>query len=156
MQDGGGPAQGPTRGRKRSVWERESENDSNGNNHEIDTNIYTADDLEETSPAKRLQNSQGEAITIPPPRRPLKFNAQRLLNTLAFTRLSLTANFSKFNPASSFIILCMVSEQNELYHALWYVERASFPVAQGLGLTMLQMVARYCQSCIRCRQRSKH
>ena len=82
-------------------------------------NIYTVDDLEETSPAKRLQNSQGEAITIPPPRRPLKFNAQRLLNHLAFTRLSLTANFSKFNPASSFIILCMVSEQNELYHALW-------------------------------------
>lgn len=68
----------------------------------------------EDAPVKRLQNARGEAVTPI-----LKYNAQRLLNNLAFTRFYVTANFQNYNPAFSPVILCMVREQNELYQALW-------------------------------------
>jgi len=68
-----------------------------------------------TTPLKRLQNSKGYAVH----RRILKYNAQALLNDLAFTRLYVTANFQNYNPTLSPIILCVVSEHRLLYHALW-------------------------------------
>ena len=97
----------PTHSRKRSVWDLEEEDDT------VNT-LHSAIDLQET-PAKRLQNSQGEAIK----RQPIKYNAQKLLCNLAFTRFYVTENFANYDPRSSFIILCMVAEQNELYRAVW-------------------------------------
>ena len=73
---------------------------------------------EEDMPSKRMQNPRGEAVKQ---RQPLKYNTLKFLNNLAFTRFYVTANFQNYDPASSFVILCMVAEQNELYRALWYV-----------------------------------
>ncbi len=68
-------------------------------------------------PAKRLQNRQGAPVHA---KRLLKYDAQKLLSNLAFTSFYVTANFHNFNPTASYITLCMVSEQNGLYQALWY------------------------------------
>jgi hypothetical protein len=73
-------------------------------------------------PSKRLQNSLGAPIASKPA---LKYDAQKLLSTLAFTRFYVTANFQNFNPTASYIVLCMVSEQNRLYQALWYASPSS-------------------------------
>jgi hypothetical protein len=99
----------PPRSRKRSsAWIAD---DDNNPEESLSTNL-------EDLPSKRLLNNRGEAI----PTKPLiKYNAQKLLNHLAFTRIYVTANFQNFNPNGSFIVLCMVSEQNDLYQALWYV-----------------------------------
>lgn len=97
----------PTHSRKRSsAWVTDDENVSRA---------YTPVNLEDM-PSKRLQNSRGEAVAGKPL---LRYDAQKLLNNLAFTRFYVTANFQNYDPKVSYIILCMVSEQNELYHALW-------------------------------------
>lgn len=98
----------PTHSRKRSVRDLEAED-------QRDEDLYISSTLQEDKPMKRLQNRHGEAIK----REPIQYNAQRFLNQLAFTRFYVTSNFSNFNPISSFVMLCMVSEQNELYRALW-------------------------------------
>ena len=72
---------------------------------------------EPDAPSKRLQNSSGVAIPTSQPK--LRYNAQRLLNNLAFTRLYVTANFPAWDPASSPVVLCCVDEQNELCQVLW-------------------------------------
>ena len=73
-------------------------------------------------PAKRLQNSHGAAVISKPL---LKYDAQKMLGNLAFTRFYVTANFQNFSPTTSYIILCMVSEQNNLYQALWYASQVA-------------------------------
>lgn len=100
--------QNPSRSRKRSsAWI----------DYDIDLNESPPNNPEDT-PSKRLLNSRGEAV----PTKPLmRYNVQKLLNHLAFTRIFVTANFQNFNPNGSFVVLCMVSEQNDLYQALWHV-----------------------------------
>ncbi|KAK3712615.1 hypothetical protein LTR37_009058 [Vermiconidia calcicola] len=108
----------PSRNRKRSsAWLTEDEDISQ---------VYTSIKLEDT-PSKRLQNSRGEAVHSKPL---LRYNAPKLLNNLAFTRFYVTKNFQNFNPSTSFIILCMVSEQNGLYQAL-----CISPDLQALAIT---------------------
>ena len=104
MQDG---RPSPSRNRKRtSAW--------------IDDDSFASDDVAspeaEYTPSKRLLNARGEAIQTT---RVIKYNAQKLLNHLAFTRVYVTANFENYNPNSSFIILCMVAGQDEMFQILW-------------------------------------
>ena len=96
-----------TRNRKRSIHQRDADSSD-------DDEPLPPDNLD-TAGGKRLRNSQGNAI----PRRVLKYNAQALLNNLAFTRLYVTANFHNNNPSVSPVILCIVSERDGLYRALW-------------------------------------
>lgn len=92
--------------RKRSVSRRDADSEDEQ---------PVADDPLATSP-KRLRNSKGDATHRP---RVLKYNARALLNNLAFTRLYVTANFQNYRPSVSPVILCIVSEQDLLYRALW-------------------------------------
>ena len=97
----------PTHSRKRSsAWVTDDENVAK---------VYTPVNLEDM-PSKRFQNRYGEAVHTKPR---LKYDAEKLLNQLAFTRFYVTANFTNYSPKESFVILCMVSEQNELYCGLW-------------------------------------
>ena len=97
----------PSHSRKRSsAWVADDENVARA---------YAVVNLEDM-PSKRMQNSRGEAIQA---KKLFKYDAQKLLNNLAFTRFFVTANFQNYSQKESFIILCMVSEQNELYQALW-------------------------------------
>ena len=105
----------PMHSRKRSIRDREEDEDGIRNS-------YGAINVEDDKPLKRFQNRYGEAIK----RQPKHYNAQKLLNNLAFTRYYVTANFSNYDPTSSFIVLCMVSEQNQLYQALWCVAPVYF------------------------------
>ncbi|KAK5137672.1 hypothetical protein LTR08_007967 [Meristemomyces frigidus] len=91
--------------RKRSVRHREADSE--------DEQPVPSDHHDTT--LKRLRNSKGVAIH----RRVLKYSAQALLNNLAFTRLYVTANFQNFDPSLSPVILCIVSEHDVLYRALW-------------------------------------
>ena len=109
MHDVNLPSIAPSHSRKRSVRDFEEEDEDEP------ANAYAAINLLEDKPLKRLQNSQGYAIK----RQPLKYNAHKLLNNLAFTRYYVTANFANYNPRSSFVVLCMVAEQNDIYRALW-------------------------------------
>lgn len=94
--------------RKRSIQHRDANSD---NENEATSAIH---DDQDTSP-KRLRNRKGGATH----RRVLQYNAQALLSHLAFTRLFVTANFQKYNPASSPIIICIVNRRVEHYDALW-------------------------------------
>ena len=102
------PSIAPSHSRKRSVRDFEEDDES-------ERNAYAALNIQDNKPLKRLQNSQGYAIK----RQPLKYNAHKLLSHLAFTRFYVTANFGSYNPGVSPVVLCMVSEQNELYRAVW-------------------------------------
>ena len=99
----------PSHSRKRSsAWVADDENVARA---------YATVNLEDM-PSKRLQNSRGDPIQA---KQLLKYDAQKLLNNLAFTRFFVTANFQNYSPKDSYIILCMVSEQNSLYQSLWLV-----------------------------------
>lgn len=99
----------PTHSRKRSIafLSDKSTNDT----------LQPPAERQIATPSKRLQNSRGQAVpqneVLP------NYNAQRLLNNLAFTRLYVTANFQNYWPSMSPVILCLVHEQNDLYVALW-------------------------------------
>lgn len=100
-----------SRGRKRSsVWIATDE--------EMPHNDSTTHPEDE--PSKKLLSNRGEAIHTNPQ---VKYNTQKLLNHLAFTRVYVTANFANYNPQESFVLLCMASEQNGLYEMLWYIQR---------------------------------
>ena len=102
------PSIAPSHSRKRSVRDFEEDDES-------ERNAYAALNIQDDKPLKRLQNSQGHAIK----RQPLKYNAHKLLSHLAFTRFYVTQNFAQYTPGTSPVVLCMVSEQNELYRAVW-------------------------------------
>ncbi|KAK4546152.1 hypothetical protein LTR36_002289 [Oleoguttula mirabilis] len=104
--------------RKRSVRHRDADSD--------DEQPVAADQLD--TPRKRLRNSKGDAIH----RRELKYNAQALLNNLAFTQLYVTANFQFYNPALSPVILCIIAERDVLYRTLCQVLPALYNVAPNL------------------------
>jgi hypothetical protein len=99
----------PIHSRKRSsAWVEQDENEN------IPMAYAPLEPIE--APSKRLQNNQGAPVIAKPT---IKYQAQRLLSNLAFTRVYVTANFQNFDPTTSFIVLCMVSEQSQLYQALW-------------------------------------
>lgn len=91
--------------RKRSVRHRDADSEDD---------LPAAHDELDASP-KRLRNKRGDAVH----RRVLKYNAQALLNHLAFTRLYVTANFPNYNPSVSPVVICFVAEHDALYRALW-------------------------------------
>lgn len=103
----------PSRARKRSsAWI------TNDDLHAVEGTPASAEDM----PSKRLLNNHGEPVQTG---RIIKYNVQKLLNHLAFTRFYVTANFRSYNPSKSFVILCMVPEQNDLYHTLWFVNSSA-------------------------------
>ena len=94
---------------------------NNNNDEDINTNGNTS--------SKRLQSSHG----IPIPRKqPHHLNTHLILNSLALTRLSVTANFSLYNPPTSPILLCITRSEDTLYRSLWSVA-APNQVVQILG-----------------------
>jgi len=84
-----------------------------------DTNEDSNDDLTyhgaSDTPSKRLQNARG----LPIAREAISYYASGLLSDLAVTRLFVTANFGNYSPASSYVLLCVVREGDDLYKALW-------------------------------------
>ncbi|KAK5173380.1 uncharacterized protein LTR77_002061 [Saxophila tyrrhenica] len=80
-------------------------------------------------PSKRLQNKKGAAVTAKPL---LKYDAQKFLSNLAFTRFYVTANFQNLDQTSSFVVLCLVGEQNGLYQALCHVLPSLYHVSPSL------------------------
>ena len=79
--------------------------------------VYAPDISVEEAPSKRLQNARGEAIETTRP--VLRYDAQKLLNALAFTRLYVTANFQFYDPSTSFIVVYLGFEQGPDYQRLW-------------------------------------
>ena len=88
---------------------------TNGTTFEAQTTNANGD--QQDGPSKRLLHNSG--IPLATSKSILRYNAQRLLNNLAFTRLYVTANFQSWDPVASPVVLCCVDEQNELYLALW-------------------------------------
>ena len=87
---------------------------TNHNNDDDDDEINTYN----TTPSKRLQFSHG----LPIPKNQLPhLNTHLILNSLALTRLRVTANFSLYNPPTSPILLSIVRSDDTLYRLLWSV-----------------------------------
>lgn len=85
-------------------------NDDEHDDEDVDTN--------NTTPSKRLQSSHG----IPIPVTQLHhLNTHLILNSLALTRLRVTANFSLHDPHSSPILISITRSDDTLYRALWSV-----------------------------------
>lgn len=103
--------------RKRSAAFLSEDTETNGGINLTSTQEPNGADPEQDTPSKRLQHNSGIALATTQPK--LKYNVQRLLNNLAFTRLYVTSNFQAWDPASSPVILCCVEAQNELYAAVW-------------------------------------
>ena len=82
---------------------------------EVELNETPPPELDD-APSKRLLTNSGEVIET---QKIIKYNAQKLLNHVAFTQVFVTANYHNYNPAESLIILCMVSAQNTMYQSLW-------------------------------------
>lgn len=74
------------------------------------------EDMISNTPSKRLRNRQGQAVS----QEARRYNAQALLNNLAFTKLFVTANYHVYSPATSPVLLCVLWEHDSLlYRALW-------------------------------------
>lgn len=103
-----------TRPRKRTFSHR-SATDSGSDSDSPHPATQPNDSLD-TSP-KRSRNSQGYAIHR---RGAIHYNAQALLNNLAYTRLYVTANFQNYSASSSPVIVClMASPHSGVYRMLW-------------------------------------
>ncbi|KAK0943547.1 hypothetical protein LTR48_002826 [Friedmanniomyces endolithicus] len=92
-----------TRPRKRTFSHR-SATDSGSDSDSPHPATQPNDSLD-TSP-KRSRNSQGYAIHR---RGAIHYNAQALLNNLAYTRLYVTANFQNYSASSSPVVVCLVA-----------------------------------------------
>jgi hypothetical protein len=82
-----------------------------------DDNSQTNLNSQPETPSKRLQNPQGLPIT----RQIHHLNTHIILQSLAFTRLRVTANFSLYNPHTSPVLICITRESDSLYRTLWSV-----------------------------------
>lgn len=103
------PSHYRTNNRKRSIHQRDLSSDD-------DSDLaFATPRLDDSSP-KRLRNRRGEAVQR---RDPPKYNAQRLLNSLAFTQVYVTANFHKYNPSASPVLICVFESDVRMYRALW-------------------------------------
>jgi hypothetical protein len=94
------------RSRKRRFTDHnndDDEDDDDGTNH---------------TPSKRLQSSHGLPIPLA---QPYHLNTHLILNSLALTRLRVTANFSLYNPHSSPILINITRSDDTLYRKLWSV-----------------------------------
>jgi hypothetical protein len=85
-----------------------NDNDGGDDGDNIDTNNNT--------PSKRLQSSHGLPI---PRNQPRHLNTHLILNSLALTRLRVTANFGLYNPPTSPILLSITRSDDTLYRLLW-------------------------------------
>lgn len=93
-----------------SLTNNDNDDDDDGEGDNINTNNNT--------PSKRLQSSHGLPI---PRNQPRHLNTHLLLNSLALTRLRVTANFSLYNPPTSPILLSITRSDDTLYRLLWSV-----------------------------------
>ena len=91
--------------RKRSMRDRELDSDAEE---------FAVDDELDT-PSKRFQDRRGSAVG----RHTVHYNAQALLNSLAFKRVFVTSNFSNFHPTDSPVILCFLEDRHDMYTSLW-------------------------------------
>lgn len=89
--------------------------DHNNNDDEDDDDTS---DTNNTDPSKRLQSSHGLPI---PKNQAYNLKTHLILNSLALTRLRVTANFNLYNPHSSPILLNITRSDDTLYRALWSV-----------------------------------
>jgi len=116
----------PSSAHKRTVRQRDEEEaaqpDAEHGEQEDQRSSLFAFDNHHSTPPKRQRNGQGNPIARG---RTLKYNARILLNHLAFTRLYVTANFRRYDPALSPVVLVFVSPSSvgqghgdRLYHAL--------------------------------------
>lgn len=99
----------PTSSRKRSI--HESLDDSDDDMPQQINNIISP---------KRSRGRAGSTVK----RQTIYYNAQALLNELAFHRLFVTANFMNYNPSLSPILLCIVTHSLNLYHATWQASQS--------------------------------
>jgi len=90
--------------RKRTVRQRETESE--------DEEQQAPNVSDDGTPSKRLRDGRGAAVARRD-RRPLKYRPQTLLNHLAFTQLYVTANFARYNPSSSPVVIVFVSEEED-------------------------------------------
>jgi hypothetical protein len=101
----------PTSRKRRHPSNNDNNSDDDGDNEQTHGNSQN-----ETS-SKRLQNPQG----LPIARQTHYLNTHIILQSLAFTRLRVTANFSLYNPHTSPVLICVTRESDSLYRTLWSV-----------------------------------
>ncbi|KAK3106746.1 hypothetical protein LTR53_018152 [Teratosphaeriaceae sp. CCFEE 6253] len=132
----------PPKSRKRSIHHSAADSDDDDD----DLAPAEANAAWDTSP-KRSRNSQGRAVHR---RGPLYYNAQALLSSLSFTRLLVTANFHKYSPHASPILLCIASSPRSttLYSMLCRVLSRLYTTAPSLqalallpGINVLESAA---------------
>jgi hypothetical protein len=87
------------------------------NNDDIDSDNDSNNESPQNEPSKRLQSSHG----LPIGRQIHHFNTHLILQSLALTRLRVTANFSLYNPPTSPIVICVTRSDDTLYRTLWLV-----------------------------------
>lgn len=98
----------PSRKRRISSLTNNDNNNDDDDGDNINTNNNT--------PSKRLQSSHGLPI---PQDQPYHLNTHLILNSLALTRLRVTANFGLYNPPTSPILLSITRSDDTLYRLLW-------------------------------------
>ena len=102
--------------RKRRISSLTSQNNNNDDDDNDNDNTFINSDND--SPSKRLQSSHG----LPIPRTQFHhLSTHLILNSLALTRLRVTANFSLYNPPTSPVILSITRSDDTLYRTLWSV-----------------------------------
>lgn len=87
------------------------------NNDDIDSDNDSSHDSPHNNPSKRLQSSNGLAIS----RETYHLNTHLILQSLAVARLRVTANFSLYNPPTSPVLICVTRSDDTLYRTLWFV-----------------------------------
>jgi hypothetical protein len=87
------------------------------NNEDIDSDDDNSPGSPHNDPSKRLQSSHG----LPIARQIYHLNTRLILQSLALTRLRVTANFSLYNPPTSPILICVTRSDDTLYQTLWLV-----------------------------------
>jgi hypothetical protein len=112
----------PTSRKRRHLHVSNTNNDQSDNDDDNEQTHRTSTSQTST-PSKRLQNPQGLPIT----RQTHHLNTHIILQSLAFTRLRVTANFSLYNPHTSPVLICVTRESDSLYRTLWSVCPASNP-----------------------------
>lgn len=85
-----------------------SDSDDDNSNHD---RPLEDDDL----PSKRLRNPQGDPTPIPQ----LHLATHKILSSLAYSRLNVTANYAHYNPHTSPVLLCVIRSDDECYRWLW-------------------------------------
>ncbi|KAK0840842.1 hypothetical protein LTR03_010292 [Friedmanniomyces endolithicus] len=126
----------PPKTRKRTFSHR-SAADSTSDSESSQPATQLNDSLD-ASP-KRTRHSQGYAIHR---RGAIHYNAQALLNNLAYTRLYVTANFQNYSASSSPVIVClMASPHSGVYRMLCRVLPRLYGYAPSLQALAIVVVS---------------